>query len=667
MADRVWETTTTTGTGALSLAGTVPGYVTFSSVCSNGDTCYYALQSVDGVGNPTGAWEVGVGTYNTSGNTLSRTTVLASSNGGALVSLATGTTQVWLDFPAFLGNKVVDTPTIFDSMTPAMRLDALSGAPALDHTAAVQAAFNSGVSTLTVPSGAVFRLTGPLTISNKMRLTGNGELRFVSGVVGSACITVSADYCEFDNIYMTNPNLLQQQTGNRMSAITFLANYGKVVNSTIRWFQHGVVVESSGEFHDFVISNNKILDCIGAGDGPSNTTSTNGEDRGDGITVWGCCATITGNLVTAMAGQDCRVGIHQEGLPNYHGNNYPYQENLATISGNVVRGSFRRSIVFESVYNGAITGNVCQGATWGGIESIRNICCTISGNTILYTRAANDQTGAAFAPIHAGINLYGGNIDCVVTGNAVDTSRGFADVGIDLQGLNTNNQTQVTQTVTANGTSTIVLSAIDPRVVVGELVTGTGVPANTFVLSINGANVILNNVVTTGTPSVTFTLYDRGQNNVVTNNNVLCNGANANTIGIAASYQDSAVINANAVRQATTYGISCYDVSYPVINGNNLVGFKSPNAGVQLNSNATSAVVVGNLITGFTAAGAVGIQCYGRVGGVVSSNYVNGSPTDIDFYNSTNLVATGNNSVGATSHYVNGGGTGMTLANNTYS
>jgi hypothetical protein len=96
--DRVKETTTTTGTGALTLAGAMTGYRAFSSVCSVGDTCYYALQAVDSAGNPTGVWEVGVGTYSAA-NTLTRTTILASST-GSVVSLAAGTTQVWLDMPA---------------------------------------------------------------------------------------------------------------------------------------------------------------------------------------------------------------------------------------------------------------------------------------------------------------------------------------------------------------------------------------------------------------------------------------------------------------------------------------------------------------------------------------------------------------------------------------
>ena len=107
VADLVFETTATTGTGALTLAGAVTGYRAFSSVMSDQDTCLYLAQAVTG-GVPNGPWEIGIGTYNASGNTLSRTQVLKSSNSNALVSFAAGTTNVALTEPAeVLWNKGV--------------------------------------------------------------------------------------------------------------------------------------------------------------------------------------------------------------------------------------------------------------------------------------------------------------------------------------------------------------------------------------------------------------------------------------------------------------------------------------------------------------------------------------------------------------------------------
>lgn len=91
--DRVQETTTTTSTGTYTLAGAVTGYRSFTSFLSNGDTCYYAI--TDGTN-----WEVGLGTFTTSGTTLARTTILASSNAGSAVSWSAGTKNIWIDVPA---------------------------------------------------------------------------------------------------------------------------------------------------------------------------------------------------------------------------------------------------------------------------------------------------------------------------------------------------------------------------------------------------------------------------------------------------------------------------------------------------------------------------------------------------------------------------------------
>lgn len=92
LKDRVRETTTTTGTGTVTLGGAVTGFQAFS-VIGDANTCYYAI-----VG--TTEWEVGLGTYTLSGTTLSRDTILESSNGGTAVSFSAGTKDVFVTYPA---------------------------------------------------------------------------------------------------------------------------------------------------------------------------------------------------------------------------------------------------------------------------------------------------------------------------------------------------------------------------------------------------------------------------------------------------------------------------------------------------------------------------------------------------------------------------------------
>ena len=93
LADRVRDTTTTTGTGTVTLSGTAPtGYQNFS-VIGNGNTTYYTI-------NAGSQWEVGIGTYSSTGPTLSRDTVLESSNANALVDFAAGVKDVFVTYPS---------------------------------------------------------------------------------------------------------------------------------------------------------------------------------------------------------------------------------------------------------------------------------------------------------------------------------------------------------------------------------------------------------------------------------------------------------------------------------------------------------------------------------------------------------------------------------------
>ena len=98
-ADRVRETTTTTGTGNLTLAGAVTGFQSFSSAFDLNLEIEYAIEAVDVNGVPTGDWEVGTG-YLSGATTFVRDTVKASSNAGNLVSLGAGTKNVFCTFSA---------------------------------------------------------------------------------------------------------------------------------------------------------------------------------------------------------------------------------------------------------------------------------------------------------------------------------------------------------------------------------------------------------------------------------------------------------------------------------------------------------------------------------------------------------------------------------------
>lgn len=148
VADRVKETTTTAGTGTITLAGAATGFQSFAAI-GNGNTTYYTI-----AGQGTNEWEVGIGTYTSSGTTLSRTTVLASSNAGALVNFSAGTKDVFVAYPAERSSFAIgggtspnaillNSATVYESCTIDAGMNGISVGPVT---------LNSGV-TVTVTSG----------------------------------------------------------------------------------------------------------------------------------------------------------------------------------------------------------------------------------------------------------------------------------------------------------------------------------------------------------------------------------------------------------------------------------------------------------------------------------------------------------------------------------
>ena len=96
LADRVKETTTTAGTGTITLAGAATGFQSFA-VVGNGNTTFYTIASQTG-----NEWEVGIGTYTSAGTLLARTTVLSNSSATqpSALNFSAGTKDVFVTYPA---------------------------------------------------------------------------------------------------------------------------------------------------------------------------------------------------------------------------------------------------------------------------------------------------------------------------------------------------------------------------------------------------------------------------------------------------------------------------------------------------------------------------------------------------------------------------------------
>ena len=151
LKDRVKETTTTTGTGTVTLAGAVTDFSSFS-VIGDGNTTYYTITLPEG-----DEWEVGVGTYTASGTTLSRDTILASSNSGSAVNFSAGDKDVVVVYPA--GKAVYE-----DAAGDVTEGVSITG----EEMVASNGVFvnNKTISVnYTVPTGYNATSTGPVTVS----------------------------------------------------------------------------------------------------------------------------------------------------------------------------------------------------------------------------------------------------------------------------------------------------------------------------------------------------------------------------------------------------------------------------------------------------------------------------------------------------------------------
>jgi hypothetical protein len=173
LKDRVRETSTSTGTGNVVLAGAIADHRAFGDVLSNADTTWYAI-----VHPGTGAWETGLGTYNSGTNALARTTVFESSNSNSLVSFAAGIKEVTIDLPA---SRIAQGGAL-----KLMQLDSSGKVPVLDgsqltysdRTNVAGAAFVASTKGLFVQTSAPTGWTKDTTHNDK-------GLRIVSGTAST--------------------------------------------------------------------------------------------------------------------------------------------------------------------------------------------------------------------------------------------------------------------------------------------------------------------------------------------------------------------------------------------------------------------------------------------------------------------------------------------------
>lgn len=244
IADRVRETTTTSGTGTISLSGPYSGFQAFS-VIGNGNTTYYAI-----IDAQNGAWEVGIGAYTSSGNTLSRATVLSSSNAGSLVNFGTGTKDVILTQPARRSVLVQEGGS---GLITGVAAFTANGVPYADSTS---------------------------TLATSPNLTFNGTRLTVADLADSGLTAGRVVYAGSGGSLTDSANLLYSGTDLTVYGLTVGRGAGAVAQNTAVGFQ-SLLSNTTGQYNTATGYNSLVFNttgnynvALGYNTGFSNTTGS---------------------------------------------------------------------------------------------------------------------------------------------------------------------------------------------------------------------------------------------------------------------------------------------------------------------------------------------------------------------------------------------------------
>jgi hypothetical protein len=235
LADRVRETTTTAGTGTITLLGAVPSCQSFA-VVGDGNTTYYTIVAYSGT-----EWEVGIGTYTSSGTTLSRDTVLSSSNSGSLVNFSAGTKDVFVDYPA--GRAVYENAA-----------GNVDGYPITGGT------INNTVIGGTTPAAGTF---------TTLTATGQTSLGGAAGAESLRVVPVasSVNYISAYGSSSTNPYLVSEGAGANLHLS--LSNKGNSTSFGIRFFTNNLAQEQMRVSHTASAVNYVNITGAATGNAPS--------------------------------------------------------------------------------------------------------------------------------------------------------------------------------------------------------------------------------------------------------------------------------------------------------------------------------------------------------------------------------------------------------------
>jgi len=668
LADRVQETSTTSGTGTLTLNGAVNGYQSFANGVGNGNTCYYTIYDTVAY-----TWEVGIGTY-TSGspNTLTRTTVLSnSSQTTSLINFAGNLMNVWVDYPAekaiyqdasgntyvpSLGGTTPSTGT-FTTITGqtetlkgtgenlVLQSQALATSPwtpngitATNNSATAPDSTNTA-SLITASAGTsahydfsggtpVFNQSITYTVSFYAK---SGTTRYVQFAIGGT----GSIYANFD----TTAGTVGTTAGLTSSSITSAGS---------GWYRCVVVFSYSSTGASGV--------AIAIQSSSSDTRLQSWTAAGtETVYIWGVqteigsvANTYIPTTTTAIYGTPTlsfsgvsTIGLQNDGAlfvqPAGTGALQAQQTTSSATGGNArganaVDWQTSRTAATQvtsgtqATISGGINNTVSSqyGVIGGGTTNTGGFATTISGGS-------SNNSNNVYTFVGGGTtNTANGNRSLVVGGESNSASGILNFIGGGYTNSGTANAavtTQATSTITS-GSTAVTLSGTNASIKVGQYITGTPIANQTYVAAISGTSLTLSQNATSST-NATLSFY--------TPHGVVVGGGNNQATG---SY--SFIGGGGDAGTAANRNIASGDWSF--------VG-----GGIKNTASGVGSVVVGG---GWSGGGAINPNTASNSSSFVGAGYTNTS-------SGVASVVTGgiNNNANATGSSIIGGGNNVANAN----
>lgn len=592
LADRVKETTSTTGTGTITLAGAAVGFRSFS-VIGNGNTTYYAI-----VDNTTGAWEVGVGTYTSSGTTLARTTILSSSNSNNAVDFAAGSKDVFVTYPSeksvFLNASDVVAQQSFGAITAtsaALTTGTISTAPS-SSTDIVNKVYVDGL----VAQGITYH--SPVYVESP-ESAGNLNATYSNGTAGVGATLTNAGTqvaLTIDGVLMTVGKrvLIYNQTNAAQNGIYTVTTVG---DGSTNW-----VLTRATDADSYGL---KDPDALGQGDAVFVTNGATGAGETYVVTTSGTI-TFGTTAITFAQISDATVytssngvtlnGVNIELTPtgtagtygsasavpvlvtNAYGQVTGVTNTNIAISGSAVSGNISGSA--GSVANALTLGSYLTGTSFDGSSAVTAAVDATSANTVSKV-VARDSSG----------NFSAGTITAALSGNA--TTATSATTATNLSGGSAGTipyqSASGTTVQLAAGTSGYFLKS-----------NGAGAPSWDVVSSANNGTLTMAVSGTGLSGSSTFTANQAGSSTFT----VTSNATNANTGSTIVARDASgnfsagtitANLSGNASTATTAGNITAYTVNQSVGTSNNVqhnsLGIGTAASGTAGEIRATSNVI----------------------------------------------------------------------------